>query len=179
MREIGTHSSRNRPAPTRDLPRITLVAAALLVAVLVLSGQVAVAGSLEQEALTRINQERKAAGLAILKFDERLQAVALSHAEEMVELGYFSHVSPVTGTPSSRLRREGVEFTKMGENVGRHSSLAVIHQALMRSPSHRGAILHPAYDRVGIGVVRQGDGRLLMVQVFMQSPQTQTYVAGD
>lgn len=108
----------------------------------------------EQRMLELVNQERAAAGLGPLEFDDQLRDVARAHSREMFELGYFAHQSPQTGSPFDRLRRAGIAFLVAGENLAYAPNVRVAHEGLMQSPGHRANILRPAFGRVGIGVIR-------------------------
>jgi uncharacterized protein YkwD len=74
----------------------------------------------------------------------------------MFRLGYFSHTSPVSGSPADRLAHAGVAYAASGENLAYAPSVELAHQGLMASPGHRANILEPAYSRVGIGVQNAG-----------------------
>jgi uncharacterized protein YkwD len=101
-----------------------------------------------------VNQERERSGLRPLAFDEELRPVTRAHSREMFELGYFSHTSPVTGTPFDRMRAAGVRFGIAGENLAYTRTVEMAHTGLMASPGHRANILRPEFRRVGIGVMR-------------------------
>jgi uncharacterized protein YkwD len=91
--------------------------------------------------------------------------VAAGQAREMYALGYVSHLSPVTGRVPDRINRSGITLAVVGENLALAGSVAAVHDGLMASPSHRDNLLDPAFDRVGVGVVR-GPYGLMVVQVF-------------
>ena len=57
--------------------------------------------------------EAVAAGLPALGWDPRLVPVARAHSEEMFRLKYFSHQSPVSGSPFDRLRGAGISLGKL------------------------------------------------------------------
>jgi uncharacterized protein YkwD len=71
----------------------------------------------------------------------------------MLQNHFVGHVSPTTGGPGDRVKRAGLTFTRLLENVGRNSSVEELEIALMASPGHRSAILDPRAQRVGIGIV--------------------------
>jgi hypothetical protein len=60
------------------------------------------------------------------------------------------------------------DWEKLGENVGTGDNARQIHDAFMNSPAHRANIVDPAFTYVGIGVVRGGDGRIWVTEVFMR-----------
>lgn len=120
--------------------------------------------------LELINRDRRSAGLEPLELDDKLTRVAEAHSREMIELGYFSHLSPTTGrkTYRERIRAGGITDAGVGENLAREYSSRIYdwrelveqaHQGLMLSPGHRDNLLHPEYNRIGLGVVKGRDGR--------------------
>ena len=108
----------------------------------------------EQRMLELINLERAKAGLGPLSFDEQLREVARSHSLEMFQLNYFSHTSPVTGSPADRAGQAGIPFLAFGENLAYAPNVYIAHEGLMNSPGHKANILDPRYGRVGIGVIK-------------------------
>jgi uncharacterized membrane protein required for colicin V production len=122
--------------------------------------------SLEREMLALVNAERAEAGVPPLEADAELAVVARHHGEEMFQLGYFAHDSPVTGTPGDRIVAADIQAVATGENLAYAPSLRVAHEGLMNSPGHRANILNPAFTRLGIGVIRSENRGLMFVQEF-------------
>lgn len=150
-------------------------AAALLCAVVVLSRATPVRSDspLEAEAaelLRLINEDRSRAGLEPLEPDQALSQVALVHARDMMEHGYFGHVSPRTGSPAARAARAGIRFKVLGENLARAASVQQAHKALMASPPHKANVLRAEFRRVGIAIVPGGRWPVLVVEVFADDP---------
>lgn len=112
-----------------------------------------------------VNQEREKAGLRTLAWDERLASAAQRHAEQMAEHGELVHDFP--GELPLQQRLSQVPLVTSGENAAVDASISVAHEGLMHSTLHRGNILNPHYDAVGIGVV-QRDGRFWIAQDFAQ-----------
>jgi hypothetical protein len=84
----------------------------------------------------------------------------------MVAAGQLSH--QFLGEPSLPQRlatTSNLLLEQSGENVAFDYDAAGAHQHLMLSPHHRENLLNPAYNLVGLGVVRSGD-RLYIVQDF-------------
>jgi uncharacterized protein YkwD/uncharacterized membrane protein required for colicin V production len=121
----------------------------------------------EQEMLKLLNDERTSRGLAALVLDPRLVPVARQHSEEMFQLKYFGHQSPVTGSPFDRLAAAKITYTRAGENLAYAHSVAVAHRGLMESPGHRENILRPEFTRVGIGVISAGSYDRMFTQLFV------------
>ena len=121
----------------------------------------------ERQLFDLVNEERTARGLSPLEWDDRLVPVGRAHSEEMFALKYFSHESPVSGSPFDRLRAAGITYTRAGENLAYAQSIAVAHRALMESPGHRENILRPEFTRIGIGVVSGGAYGRMVTQLFI------------
>jgi uncharacterized membrane protein required for colicin V production len=121
----------------------------------------------ERQLFDLVNDERTQRGLVALEWDERLVPIARSHSTEMLTLKYFSHDSPVSGSPFDRLRGAGILYSRAGENLAYAQSVAVAHRALMDSPGHRENILRPEFTRIGIGVISAGLYGRMFTQLFL------------
>jgi len=64
----------------------------------------------EQETFNLINQQRQNQGLSALKVDAELQRVARIKAQDMVDNNYFSHNSPIYGSPFDMLKSFKVSY---------------------------------------------------------------------
>ena len=121
----------------------------------------------ERQLVALVNEERAAAGLVPLELDVRLVPVARAHSAEMFRLRYFSHTSPVSGSPFDRLTAGGITYTRAGENLAYARSVATAHRGLMESPGHRENILRPEFRRIGIGVISAGPYGRMFSQLFV------------
>jgi len=120
----------------------------------------------ERDLLHMANQARERVGAPSLKLDSGLTAAARTHAQAMLEARQLSH--QFTGEPALIRRLAAtstLQLDQAGENVALDYSAAGGHEHLMLSPPHRANLLNPAYNVVGLGVVRSGD-RLYIVQDF-------------
>ncbi len=120
----------------------------------------------EHVLLDMANQSRAQAGAPPLKLDAGLCQAARAHAEAMFTARQLSH--QFDGEPSVPQRLAAATTTQLdqeGENVALDFDAADGHQNLMHSPPHRANLLNPAYNVVGLGVIRSGD-RLYIVQDF-------------
>jgi len=120
----------------------------------------------EQRLLELANQSRAQAAAPPLTLDAGLSRAARAHAEAMVAAGQLSR--QFLGEPSLPQRlatTSNLLLERSGENVALDYNAAGAHQHLMVSPHHRENLLNPAYNVVGLGVVRSGD-RLYIVQDF-------------
>jgi uncharacterized protein YkwD len=121
---------------------------------------------LETEMLRLINRERIAAGLKPLAPDPELTAVARRHSADMFARGYFSHITPENRDPFDRIREANIPFLTAGENLALAPTVQLAHTGLMNSPGHRANILHPEFERVGIGIMDGGIRGLMVTQNF-------------
>lgn len=107
-----------------------------------------------------------------LKWDARLAQAALEHSEEMAARHYFSHVDPNGDTPVERVTRLGVQWRALGENIAKNFTVPAAEAAFMNEPkfanNHRGNILNPRYNSIGVGIVRGADGMVYVTQEFAQ-----------
>jgi len=117
------------------------------------------------EVFDLLNRSRLDAGLDPLTWNPALAEVGEAHALDMYLAGYFSHLSPSTGTVGDRLRRARIPYRVAGENLALATTAEEVHRGLMESPGHRANIESSDFNRVGIGVVR-GPLGLMTVQVF-------------
>jgi len=129
----------------------------------------------ETAILASINEARKASGLAPVVWDPSLSRVARGHAQDMIQNGYFGHISATDGTPARRANKGGIRFTRLGENLAGNSDLADAHRMLMNSPTHRANILDPGFQRVGLAVVRGGPyGYMIVEEFIVPAPTVET-----
>jgi uncharacterized protein YkwD len=120
----------------------------------------------EQVLLDLANQSRAQAGAPALRLDAGLTRAARAHAEAMVAARQLSHQFDGELSLPQRLgRATSTMLDQEGENVAFDIAAESGHQHLMLSAPHRANLLNPAYNVVGLGVVRSGD-RLYIVQDF-------------
>ena len=106
-----------------------------------------------------INQNRLAEGLGTVKMDPELCEAAMQRAAEISV--YYSHTRPSGNGWYTISNRCSAENIAMGQR-----SAAAVMEAWMNSPGHRANILGGAWEGVGVGCFRQGDGNLCWVQLF-------------
>jgi uncharacterized protein YkwD len=107
--------------------------------------------------LRMVNAVRRFEGLSELRRDPRLDQAAAIQAEAMRDARTLGH-DVGRGTVRDRLEALGVEARVFGENVARAATPERAHRAIWVSPSHRGNLLEPRFDSVGIGTARGDDG---------------------
>ena len=111
----------------------------------------------ERQLHKMIVNARQNNGLDSVSLSGKLSRRAHRHSAEMARSGKLFH--------SCLDCRRGSGSTFLGENVGVGASLDSVHDALMKSASHRDNILKSAFERVGVGVVRKG-GRIWVTEIF-------------
>lgn len=92
----------------------------------------------ERRFMTVLNRYRRVLGLRPFEIEERLNVASRKHSREMVDLGYFGHVSPVARnrTPGDRVRLEGYGGG-VGENcLGGRCDGRAAFEAWYHSPGH-------------------------------------------
>lgn len=137
---------------------------------------------LESYMVDLLNQDRAKNGhLPPVKQNPALGQLARNYAEYMIKHGNFSHTDPDGRTPQDRAKQAGLSIG-VNENLafqtrGLQADKKLVEAAeaqMMNEPpnqmNHRGNILHPARQFVGVGVARNA-GVLMMVQELAdQSP---------
>lgn len=116
---------------------------------------------LEQQLLDAHQAERARVGLAPLRLDAQLVAVARQRAADMAARGYFGHYSPEGHTVFTLLAAAGVSFTAAAENIARNNfaasqAVSTAMSGFMASGSHRANVLG-TYTRIGVGMAQRGD----------------------
>ncbi len=122
--------------------------------------------SQEIEMWKLVNNDRAEHGLKPLALDAKISETARKHSRDMGKSNFFGHVSPKTGSMSDRLYRDGIACVKSAENVALHKTIASAQKGLMESPGHRKNLLDPAFTHIGIGIVKDSKGMLLVTQNF-------------
>lgn len=122
----------------------------------------------ERKLLELMNEERGRRGLDPLTWCAGCAEVARRHSKDMYEQGYFSHVSIDGLDPFDRMRRAKVAYEAAGENLAIAPSVTEAHAGLLASSDHRGNMLRPTFDQVGIGIYR-GPYGLMCTEIFRTS----------
>lgn len=126
------------------------------------------------EMLARVNAARRSAGLPPLRRCPELELAAQAHARDLLERGYYKHVSPEGSTPLSRAGTAGYRADLIAENLHeRTAPVATIVEDWLRSPAHRRNLLDPGAHELGVGLaIGPGYGleangyRIVWVQSF-------------
>lgn len=112
----------------------------------------------ENEVIRLVNEIRVKNGLNELEADWELSRVARYKSQDMKDNNYFSHTSPVYGSPFEMIKHFGLSYKCAGENIakGQTSPQAVVN-AWMNSSGHRANILNKSYTKIGVGYVKSGN----------------------
>lgn len=111
----------------------------------------------EKEVIRLVNEYRVANGVNPVTEDWELSRVARFKSQDMKDNNYFSHTSPVYGSPFDMIKNFGITYKSAGENIakGQINPEAVV-DAWMNSAGHRANILNASYNKIGVGYVSKG-----------------------
>lgn len=143
---------------------------------------------LERLVLEAVNHTRQARSLSALRLDPDLQAVARSHSLDLARTGRMGHRGSDGTSPAGRMRRHGLSFQALAENVYRAplfaycsyvrpssggiskrcawepperlAALAV--DGWLNSPGHRANLLGESFVGVGVGVAFDAQHRWIV-----------------
>lgn len=121
--------------------------------------------AMEREVFDRVNAERAERGLDPVAWDDRLAELARDWSGEMADTGQLRHQDLGTALQDGEV--EG--YASVGENIFAGTGPVTagrIHEGWMRSEAHRGNVLEPGWDRLGVGVVCAADGSTWATQEF-------------
>lgn len=111
----------------------------------------------EKEVIRLVNEIRAKNGLKALTENWELSRVARYKSQDMKDNNYFSHTSPVYGSPFNMIKSFGISYRAAAENIAKgQSSPAAVVNAWMNSPGHRANILSSSYTQIGVGYVENG-----------------------
>ena len=142
--------------------------------------------TIENSIITLCNIERAKVSKGSLSNNNTLRTIARFKSNEMLQHGYFAHVSKVTGlAPFDLAKTFGWNSNSFGENIwymamdipndNRSAALAFFKADMtannivtdwMNSPGHRANILNDTYNRIGVGVAFSTTGKVYATQSF-------------
>ncbi|MFW5780542.1 MAG: SafA/ExsA family spore coat assembly protein [Bacillota bacterium] len=125
--------------------------------------------AMEDEIIRLVNIERQNRGLGRLSYDWQVARVARIKSQDMIENNYFSHTSPVYGSPFNMLKAFNIRYTTAAENIayGQRSAREVVN-SWMNSPGHRQNILNTNVTKIGVGIAKNYNGVLYFTQMFIR-----------
>lgn len=113
--------------------------------------------SFEQEVIRLVNEIRAQNGLKTLTYDWELSRVARIKSQDMKDNRYFSHNSPVYGTPFEMIKNFGISYRSAGENIAKgYATPQAVVNGWMNSSGHRANILNANFTHIGVGYVSGG-----------------------
>src|SRR5690625_7436477 len=78
----------------------------------------------------------------------------------MKDQNYFSHDSPVYGSPFTMMQNFGINYSSAGENIARgQGSAEQVVDGWMNSSGHRANIMSSDFTHIGVGYVESGNYR--------------------
>ncbi|MDO4618402.1 MAG: CAP domain-containing protein, partial [Clostridia bacterium] len=121
----------------------------------------------EKEVIRLVNEIRAEYGLNELTYDWELARVARYKSQDMKDNNYFSHTSPIYGSPFQMMKSFGITYKAAAENIakGQKTPEAVVN-AWMSSSGHRANILNSSYTKIGVGYVESGN---IWTQMFIKN----------
>lgn len=134
--------------------------------------------ALEKYMIDLINDDRVKNGQSRIAASASLSKVARAYAEDMCKRGHRSHFDPEGRSPLDRANAAGITGCTISENFAWRSrgdkptyQVKTCQDAMMAEPAddphnHRGNILNPNNQSVGVGVAYMSDGGLMTVQEF-------------
>lgn len=121
----------------------------------------------ESELISLINSERNKNNLKALEIDKELQNIARLKAQDLVENNYFSHTSPIYGTPFEMLKKHNISYKTASENIAGNSSISGAFNSWIQSDSHKQNILNNNYNYTGLAVVDSIAYGKIIVELFV------------
>lgn len=111
----------------------------------------------EKEVIRLVNEIRVANGLGELAADGELSRLARIKSQDMKDNNYFSHTSPVYGSPFDMMKSFGISYRTAGENIARgQATPQAVVDGWMNSEGHRANILNSSYNTIGVGYIADG-----------------------
>ncbi len=128
----------------------------------------------ERAVLDVLNATRRRHGLPSVANAPEIAEVAWRHSEAMAAAGRVAHLVPGSGDAGARLRRAGVPYRRVFENVARAGTALDAHAAAEESPAHLSNVLRREATRIGVGVARarlaSGDRTVYLTEIFVEPP---------
>ena len=113
--------------------------------------------SYEQKVVELVNDIRTQYGLSKLTLNWELSRVARYKSQDMHDNKYFSHTSPVYGSPFDMMKNFGISYRTAGENIAQgYKTPQAVVDGWMNSSGHRANILNASFTQIGVGYVADG-----------------------
>lgn len=140
-----------------------------------------------QQQFVLVNLERTDRHLQPLSIDDTLSQLAQSYSQQMRDLGFFSHTSPIGGSFPDRINSNALLFNHYriaAENLAGNpvAGIGPIYEYMyddsVEACGHRQNILDPQLHLVGIGLVLGSPYGSISAQEFLASASWNPYVSG-
>lgn len=120
-----------------------------------------------QKILELTNAARKKEGLVELSANTMLADIARTHSANMAKQDKMEHILDGKA-PKDRVLTGGYDYSYVGENlaVTDGDPSEVIFKFWLESKVHREQLLNPNFREMGMGLVRDGKGRIWYTQLF-------------
>lgn len=137
-----------------------------------------------QQQFLLLNQERTLRGLAPLTLDANLSQMAQGYSQQLRELHFFSHSSPIAGTFNTRINSNPLAFNHYSlaaENIAGNPVAGIgpiyeyMYDDAAEACGHRQNILDPQLQFVGIGLVYGSEYGSISAQEFLASAPWNPY----
>ena len=119
----------------------------------------------------RIDRLRAGQGASALRPHRLLASLAADHAAAVCRAGRAAHELVPGRDPRARLRDRSLEAREVGEVIARGADAAEAFETLVRSPSHRSALLDGAFTDAGAGLSTDARGRTCLVVLLAAWPR--------
>merc|ERR1711933_646466 len=159
----STDHMKNAPlvVANPDLPEVIEDEAAVLGRKMIRARQLPSNSSSFMSNHMMVNRERTKRTIVPLIRLPELDALACTHAEQMVEENRVFHCD------SNELQEKfSRTVRRLGENVAKGESIPDIHNCMMRTLSDRNNILDRRYTHMGMASKRDADGQIYICQIF-------------
>ena len=134
-----------------------------------------------------VNQERTDRKLVPLQMDDMLSQMAQAYSQQMHDLNFFAHSSPISGSFADRINSNpwlNNHYSMAAENLAGNpvAGIGPIYEYMYDDSAeacgHRQNILDPNLRLIGIGVVMGGAYGSISAQEFLASASWSPYVSG-
>jgi hypothetical protein len=122
----------------------------------------------------RVGRLREGAGVGPLRHNRLLARTAREYAERICREGRVVHVQG-GADPVERLAREGIRARHVGEVAGRSGDRDAAYAAILRSPSHRAALIDRRFTDAGVGEANDARDRTCLVVLLAAWPRPVPY----
>ncbi len=129
---------------------------------------------IERGAFQNVNKERSLAGLPMLKWNDKIAAVARMHSFNMAELNFFSHRGLDGSMVDDRAAKMAMgAWSAIGENIafikGFDNPADTVVEKWLGSAGHKKNLLGPEWTETAIGLAVTPDGKYYFTQVFIRN----------